>query len=753
MVPALLTKDFALSLSRASNTITSNTSGGLTLQAFELIPSLFRNPNFTPAFLTEDFALSLSTTVNTLASNTRADAQQHSFDLVRSLFSNPAFDRSFLTERFGLSLATTVNTIVSKNSSEALESAFRAYSKLLENQNVAPATLLPTIQKIIDDTKDGYAPESLRLLATLSEKKDADGNRPMGARITEFAAPVSKAVNTIASNSSVDTASGAFSALNTFLQRSNPRTALLMDEFLKDLAFFSYDMNVSDKFLRLAGSPGRADRNLLVLGFDVFSEDFNSLFNSKVMGNKKLLRSRSETKTTYIFLCNCVENYAFGKEAQRLLLEANVGADQIVKMAKLLSTCKDLDMELSDLSTAGASQPTAKLREELMARISEKFEAAFGIPLPAEKFDSVAPLLVPLITYKTFVSSSEVPNARKLNEIFTDSVHAWMMGGFSDYKFPPAFKEEIGEAAYLLWAQERKSTLASQGTTEDVAAVQGRVLKALLEVREHFFDSVYLKEGSQLRDAIVASAEGASLEATVKEWCIQSKIKDVEKFASATAKAIDAWKKLGELIAQSEKESPAIAELQTSISEFAVLARPVFSALRVEGAKPQLDVLVGSTSAKPLGAGSYVYAESGSFPELFSCGKVEGMSPCQAYDYPGVYRQGLTGYVELPWIKIVTTRRKGSEPPEQSLARAMIKLTKNPSTKALQIIVESLYGDSNFSNQMIDELKAVYEPAGIAVIPTEKRTGKDIEFLKSGRSPVSYSDAFGGNQDYRGTIH
>ncbi|MFA6036462.1 MAG: hypothetical protein WC759_05935, partial [Candidatus Micrarchaeia archaeon] len=74
----------------------------------------------------------------------------------------------------------------------------------------------------------------------------------------------------------------------------------------------------------------------------------------------------------------------------------------------------------------------------------------------------------------------------------------------------------------------------------------------------------------------------------------------------------------------------------------------------------------------------------------------------------------------------------------------------NPATNNFQILVEHLYGDGTFLEQIMGNLRTAYEPEGIAVIHAEKKEGANIQFLSSGNSPVSYSDAFGGNQNYRG---
>ncbi|MFA6036235.1 MAG: hypothetical protein WC759_04730, partial [Candidatus Micrarchaeia archaeon] len=738
-----LTDANASSIAETANSIASNTAyRSATLNAFEFLSTLFEHPHFDPS--------RIMPTVQSIAANTFGAVTYQSFGFLTTLLRTPRFDPSTMmpavesiasnagsqtpSALVGLSnllkwpdfdtvtgpeqFANAVQFISANTSGYGTTYAFNCLSSFI-GTNFDPTTGLEQFVKIVQlilANTTAYTLNAFDSLSKLYRNQWFDSSTMMPT------------VSFIAANTVENATPNVFGCLSSILYESG-KSINIPEAFRKESEFISFDANLYSRLSDIVPTRrlARNDAPLLILNCNSITTEFVSFFDSKVMNNKKLLKSRSDRKIAYSFLCDCLEAPVFGKEAQRLLLEADVGADSFIKLARLLSICKALELNLGGVSTRRSSQPTAKLRDELTGLISKEFEKILGMPLPAGMLDSVERLIGPLSTYGTFISFDG-----ELKRIFTASVSAWLNGKFPDYKYSPSFRKEAGEAAYAVWSKDRTLKLESKGAREDAETVRARVRKALLEVKEHFFDSEYLKEDSSLRKTIISAYDDKELMATVTAWCSQHNIKDVDKFISAAGKAAVAWKQLNELIKQSEKPGADIDALNASIIEFAKLVRPVFTVMKAEGAKPQLDVLVGSTSVKTTRVGAYTYNESGSFEELFACGKVEGESPCQAYDYAGEYRQGLVGYIELPWIKVVTIRRPGSEAPEQSVARAMIKLTRNPATNNFQILVEHLYGDGTFLEQIMGNLRAAYEPAGIAVIHVEKKEGVNVRFLSSG---------------------
>lgn len=705
--------------------------------AFDSFVTLISNPKFNP----DKNLNSCKSIYELISSDIPMHIRPYAFESLKILFSNPNFN----PEKHLEPANNLIKYIANMHYDPLLVSgkqAFQSLGNIFSSQFFNPEKHLELLTAIANKTESYQAEYALKFLDGLFSNQNFTPE--MHLELLDFLANKNLGQN--------------ISSIFHYLKNELPNhqyftqgkvelsNVLLLA--LKDLEFTSFDLYGIRSLSECQGRLTSANRRLLILGFDIFTPEFNSFFESNVLGNQKILKSRSDKKISYSFLRHCIDSPDFGKEAQRLLLEAQSGSRNVISLFELLSLCNQLGVKLNHISVAGENQPTIKLKETLTKEIYKKFKSSFGFSLPAEKNDLTKGFLVPLLTYKKFIS-----DYGDLDGIFTDAVKTSKDGTFREYKFQESFRKEIGKSTYELWAGERKAAIASEGSIEEKTAVLGRVRNNLLEVEEHFFDSKYLKEGSPIREAIVNSAKGEELRKTVTDWCRENNLKDIEKFLSSIEKAIAARRQFQNLITQAGNNEANLAELSVQITEFVRTARPVLSTLKAEGAKPQLDALAGSMSIKTTQKGTYAYIESGSFDELFCCGKVEGESPCQAYDYPSPLKIGLVGYVELPWVKVVAIRREGSAPPEQSVARAMIKLVKDANTQKFKILVEHIYGDNSFKGAILQQLRNTYEPKGIEVAYIDKNERTGIEFLKSGRSDVSYSDALGGNADYRGTKH
>ena len=104
--------------------------------------------------------------------------------------------------------------------------------------------------------------------------------------------------------------------------------------------------------------------------------------------------------------------------------------------------------------------------------------------------------------------------------------------------------------------------------------------------------------------------------------------------------------------------------------------------------------------------------DTDNFEDLFYTGKVENTTSCQAFDYSNKnLRQGLTGYMELPWIRLVGVREKGKK---EYKARRMIKL--GFENKEPIIFVEPHYGDARFEEEIMKVIREKARLMGYMVI-------------------------------------
>ncbi|MEW6036321.1 MAG: hypothetical protein AB1529_06930 [Candidatus Micrarchaeota archaeon] len=150
------------------------------------------------------------------------------------------------------------------------------------------------------------------------------------------------------------------------------------------------------------------------------------------------------------------------------------------------------------------------------------------------------------------------------------------------------------------------------------------------------------------------------------------------------------------------------------------------------------------------GGRTYQLSESGSFEAGFYSARIRGEQSCQdpTNPNPHVVVAGLTGTVELPWVKTIAVRLP--DLPDTVFRRTLV-LVQGENGPILLVQPEyhqpDLPGLDAMNAEVLGYLRGIYEPLGVEVRDVSKasiREGGDVtgfSTFSSGRSPFFYLDS------------
>gem|GEM_PF-5973691 len=151
-----------------------------------------------------------------------------------------------------------------------------------------------------------------------------------------------------------------------------------------------------------------------------------------------------------------------------------------------------------------------------------------------------------------------------------------------------------------------------------------------------------------------------------------------------------------------------------------------------------------------MGGKTYSLSETGKFEDGFYGGRVKGEITCQDPNYDGMHIGGIIGTVELPWIKQVILRERGS----QDIAmRTRVFMVHGESGNPI-LLIQPIYNSSSLGNanalraQVINMVKEKYAPIGVEVrvmpqsaLNNDAGVNTGYMTFESGRSPLFYMDS------------
>ncbi len=451
--------------------------------------------------------------------------------------------------------------------------------------------------------------------------------------------------------------------------------------------------------------------------YDLITINFNSekirSWANNLLSNENISRNREKVLT----ISKLIDLQEYVQKHNLENLVANTGKRNFKELITNIELAKELELNVSNITSL------QEYVEEIKLKVIHK-ASGFGININQQNVDIIKPYLKDIINY--VAKHKEYPNTKVLLE----TINNYISGNWKTFRYSDLEKEFVklfGDKGKKL-VEEWQKDFSFEPEVKTVKKTPNELISEINNILEHNL-FVHLKLNPTIHGIITKNIDVINKFRKYNKDAdihIENIIKSIKELNSFKNKTFESSEQLQEFILKN------VDLLHESIKTLKINANDILADLN------SLNVFESkSTVAEKI-------IDSDDFFDLFYTGKVDNQTSCQAFDYGNTsLSQGLTGYIELPWCRIVGIKSS----PKSYLSRCIMKL--GFVNNKLTILLEPFYGDSRYHPQILEVINKKAKAMRLEVVELTKRTDKAIKFPKSGRSYKVYSDALGGLHDLR----